>query len=379
MHDLRLDRLRRNMADAGLDTLIVPAPENMYYLTGYDGWSFYLHQCLIVSRHSPRVIWVGRGSDLHVAGTCPAIGEGDAFAYPDTFLHADARHPYDFVVQVLCDAGWNRGAIGVPMDAYHFSPAAYFALQAGLPDGRLRPDGNLLNWQRVVKSGQEIALMREAARIGGAALLAGARAVRAGSAVSATAGAILKAQTGAEIGADGGYPAIMPLIIDGNGPAVPHHTWSSAPHAGRGPCIIEIAGVHRRYHAPMARTVFIGEADPRHRRALEAQIACMETVERVARAGALAGEVADALASVLAGWGFSKTGRFGYSTGIAYPPDWGEHTLSIRQGEAARLEEGMTLFFIPGLWGGDWSVVLGETFVVGTQAAQRLGDLPFEL
>ena len=36
MHDLRLDRLRRNMADAGLDTLIVPAPENMYYLTGYS-------------------------------------------------------------------------------------------------------------------------------------------------------------------------------------------------------------------------------------------------------------------------------------------------------------------------------------------------------
>lgn len=367
------------MATSGLDTLVVSAPENMYYLTGYDGWSFYLHQCLLVSRHSPRLIWIGRGSDRHVASGLPAIGEGNAFIYSDDHLHSDQRHPYDFVAQVLREVEWGKGTLGVPMDAYHFSPAAYFALQAGLPDCRLASDGNLINWQRVIKSPDEIALMREAARIGAAALRAGAGAVRAGSPMSVTAGEILRAQTGAGIGADGGYPAIMPLIIDGNGPALPHHTWSSAPHARRGPCILEIAGVHRRYHAPMARTVFIGEPEPLHLHALEAQIACMEAVERLAHAGAVAGEVADALAEVLAERGFSKAGRFGYSTGIAYPPDWGEHTLSIRRGEAARLAEGMTLFFIPGLWGPAWSVVLGDTFVVGARSAQRVGGLPYRL
>jgi Xaa-Pro aminopeptidase len=366
------------MARSGLDTLVVPSPENMYYLAGYDGWSFYLHQCLIVSRHAQRVIWVGRGSDLEVARHLAVIGEGDAFTYPDACLHSESRHPYDVVAQVLREAGWGSGVLGVPMDAYYFSPAAYFALQSGLPDARLVPDGGLPNWQRIIKSPDEIALMREAARIGAAALEAGAARVRAGSPTSATAAAILEAQTGAGIGADGGYPAIMPLIIDGNGPARPHDTWSAAPHPARGPCVLEIAGVHHRYHAPMARTVFIGKPDPLHIRALDAQIACMETVERVAHAGRTAGEVADLLSGVLAGRGFSKSGRFGYSTGIAYPPDWGEHTLSIRQGETARLEEGMTLFFIPGLWGGEWSVVLGETFVVGATSAQRLGTLPYQ-
>lgn len=375
----RLDQLRGRMADQGLDHLIVSAPENMYYLTGYDGWSFYLHQCLIVSRHSRLVFWVGRGSDVHVAAGREAIGADNVFTYPDTFLQSDKAHPYDFVAEVILRAGLSRGRVGVPLDGYYFSPAAYFALERGLDGFSLVSDAGVPNWQRAIKSEDEIVLMREAARIAGASLLAGVATVAPGVPTSVTAGAILSMQTGASIGRDGGYPSIAPLIIDGNGPAVPHHTWSAEPHPAAGPCIIEIAGVHKRYHAPLARTVFRGDVQAVHREALAAQEACMRTIEEAACSGTAAGDLADLLAGTLRVHGFERSGRFGYSTGIAYPPDWGEHTVSIRAGEATVLREGMTLFFIPALWRSDWSVAIGDTYVVRSGGAERLSDLPYVL
>ena len=40
--------------------------------------------------------------------------------------------------------------------------------------------------------------------------------------------------------------------------------------------------------------------------------------------------VAKSFWDVLAKHGLEKDSRLGYSTGIGYPPDWGEHTMSIR-------------------------------------------------
>ena len=44
----RLDATRRRMEGAGLDALLVTDPANMCYLTGYDAWSFYVPQGVIV-------------------------------------------------------------------------------------------------------------------------------------------------------------------------------------------------------------------------------------------------------------------------------------------------------------------------------------------
>ena len=44
----RLQKTRRAMEEKGVDLLIVSDPSNMNWLTGYDGWSFYVHQAVIV-------------------------------------------------------------------------------------------------------------------------------------------------------------------------------------------------------------------------------------------------------------------------------------------------------------------------------------------
>lgn len=54
------------MEKEGIDVLLVTDPANMNYLTGYDAWSFYVHQMLIVIIDEPQPIWVGRYMGLMV-------------------------------------------------------------------------------------------------------------------------------------------------------------------------------------------------------------------------------------------------------------------------------------------------------------------------
>ena len=44
----------------------VSDPSNMAWLTGYDGWSFYVHQAVIVPP-TGEPIWYGRGQDANGA------------------------------------------------------------------------------------------------------------------------------------------------------------------------------------------------------------------------------------------------------------------------------------------------------------------------
>ncbi|MBW4960352.1 aminopeptidase P family N-terminal domain-containing protein, partial [Klebsiella pneumoniae] len=67
--------------------------------------------------------------------------------------------------EVIAARGWNTLRIGVELDNYYFSAAAYASLQQHLPAARWVDATALVNWQRAVKSPREIEYMRVAARI----------------------------------------------------------------------------------------------------------------------------------------------------------------------------------------------------------------------
>ena len=62
----RLHKTRVAMERLGVDLLLVTDPSNMDWLTGYDGWSFYVHQCVLVPPDGEPV-WYGRGQDANGA------------------------------------------------------------------------------------------------------------------------------------------------------------------------------------------------------------------------------------------------------------------------------------------------------------------------
>ena len=64
--DSRLNKTRAAMESHGIELLIVTDPANMAWLSGYDGWSFYVPQCVAVPLAEPP-LWFGRGQDANGA------------------------------------------------------------------------------------------------------------------------------------------------------------------------------------------------------------------------------------------------------------------------------------------------------------------------
>ena len=160
----RLDRTRRAMADRDIDCLVVVDPSNMAWLTGYDGWSFYVHQCVLVT-HDREPVWWGRGIDAPGALRTTWLDADGILSYPDHYVQSDERHPMDHLAGVIADLGHARATLGVEMENYYFSAAAFRSLEQHLPKAKLADATALVNWQRLVKSPRELVYMRAAARI----------------------------------------------------------------------------------------------------------------------------------------------------------------------------------------------------------------------
>merc|ERR1711964_304623 len=57
----------------------------------------------------------------------------------------------------------------------------------------------------------------------------------------------------------GDYSSIVPLLPTGKGTSASHLTWTEEKFIKDEATIIELAGVYKRYHVPMARTVLLGK------------------------------------------------------------------------------------------------------------------------
>ncbi len=374
----RLARVRAAMDRAGIDTLVTVDPSNMAWLTGYDGWSFYVHQGVIVGPDGDPVFW-GRAMDAVGASRTAYMGADDIVAYPDTYVMSTERHPMDHLAAELARRGWSDGTIGVEMENYYYSARAHAVLSEALP-ARMVDATALVNWCRAVKSPAELGFMRRAARIvermHAAAREMIAPGVRTCDLVAEITATGYRGAEHEGVAYGGDYPAIIPLTPTGLDATAAHLTWNDKPLGTGAGTFFEIAGVYRRYHAPLCRTVYLGTppADM-----LRAQDALMEGIEdgiSAARPGNTAGDVARAFYAVLAKHGVARKGRCGYPIGLSYPPDWGERTFSIRPEDDTVLEPDMTFHFMPGLWTDDWGLEITETLHVTPSGAQCLADVP---
>src|SRR6516165_9091196 len=109
-YDTRLAKTRSAMARAGIELLIVTDPSNMHWLTGYDGWSFYVHQCVLLAAEG-EPIWYGRGQDANGARHTTFLQDDNIVGYPDHYVQSADRHPMDFLSEVIKDRGWERASI----------------------------------------------------------------------------------------------------------------------------------------------------------------------------------------------------------------------------------------------------------------------------
>ncbi|RNF33434.1 ectoine hydrolase DoeA [Paracoccus methylarcula] len=376
-YEERLKKTRSSMAQLGLDLLIVSDPSNMAWLTGYDGWSFYVHQCVIVGPDGPP-IWFGRGQDANGALRTVWMGEEQIIGYPDFYVQSVERHPMDYLWAQLADRNWHRGFIGVEMDNYWYSAKAHERLVHGLPEAQILDATGLVNWQRAVKTPKELAYMRKAARIVERMHRRIADKVEVGmrkcDLVAEIYDAGLRYDEWSSHGGD--YPAIVPLLPSGPDAAAPHLTWDDQPMKDNEGTFFEIAGCYQRYHVPLSRTIFLGKPPQEILDAEKAVLEGMEAGLHAARAGNTCEDIAAAFFTVLDRYGIEKDNRTGYPIGLSYPPDWGERTMSLRRGDRTELKPGMTFHFMTGLWMEDWGYETTESIVITEREPELLCNIP---
>ncbi len=370
----RLSRIRAAMAQAGLDTLIITDPSNMAWATGYDGWSFYVHQAVVIGPDGPP-LWWGRAMDAAGARRTVCMPDDCIHSYEDGYVQNPEKHPMEVLAALLAEKGWDAGRIGVEMDNYYYSAKAH-AVLAGRLEGTLVDAGGLVNWQRAVKSPAELERIRRAARIVEAMHYRIVDVAEPGLAKNVLVAEILRTGALGEGENWGDYPAIVPMAPSGMDATAPHLTWDNRPMLAGESHFFEIAGVYRRYHCPLSRTLFFGEPPAKYRRAEAAVQEATAAALEQARPGNHCEDIANAFNARLNALGFEKDSRCGYSIGLSYPPDWGERTMSLRRGDLTVLLPGMVFHFMPALWLDDGGLEITESIVITEHGAEKLCMLP---
>ncbi len=349
-YQARVRNVKEAMYHQGVEVLLVSDPANMNYLTGYDGWSFYVHQGVIVAIDQDEPIWFGRQQDSNGARLTSWLAPENIFGYADHYVQSNLRHPMEFVAQLLLANSWEKRNLGVEMDNYYFTAMCLEQLRALLPQARISNANRLVNWVRVVKSEQEIVYMKMAARIVEKVMQTAVEAISPGVREADAAAKVLYAQISGTDDFGGDYSAIMPIMPSGIRTSTAHLSWTDRAYESGEIVLLELSGCKHRYHAPLSRTVMIGKP-PRELEDIAGVVidGLNQTLDFI-KPGVTAEEVEQKWRSAIAGSRVVKESRIGYSFGLNYPPDWGEHTISLRPGDKNILKPNMTLHVMPGIW-----------------------------
>lgn len=363
-YDRRLAAIRRDMAAAGLDAFVAFGPENINWLTGHDTPAYqYLQACVVTPGADP----VNLLRSIDASNTLLRSRWRRAVAYAD---HEDPVVVLAGLLRALLPAG---ARIGLEDRAFFVGARRCQALVAAL-DGFTVEGRHLVEVRRLVKSREELAILRSAGRITAGAMAAAVATAGVGVSENAIAAAVWSAL----VTAGGEFPGLPPFIVSGPRSSLGHATWSGRILAPGDVLNFEIPGVLARYCAPLFRTGTVGPV-PAEVRAVEA--ACHEALDALTaglRPGACLGDLHRQSVAIFARHGLALAHRSGYSVGVNYAPDWGEgDILSIVEGEARPAAEGMVFHLVPGVYvPGRFAVVVSETVAVGSSGAERIVDFP---
>jgi Xaa-Pro dipeptidase len=372
----RLSKVKASMAQRNIETLLISDPSNMHWLTGYDGWSFYVHQGIIVSLALPQPIWWGRGMDGNGAKLTTYLNADSIRPYQDDYVQNPHKHPMSFVISILKEKGLEKKTLGVELDNYWFSGKCYTTLASELGKPPVDATG-LTNWCRLIKSPQEIAYLKQASKVCENVMTTAFNSIRPDKLERAAAANVYHACVMGTQEVPGDHPAIFPIMPSNERTTCAHLGWAPERTYQKGDLVLlELCGVHKRYHCPLSRTVFLGTPPDRLKRISEAVLEGVDKVLNYIKPGVTAESVEEKWRQVIESYGVVKPSRLGYSIGASYVPDWGERTVSLRPGDQTVLAPNMTFHLMPGIWEDDLGFESSEPFLVTQTGCEPLTNYP---
>jgi Xaa-Pro aminopeptidase len=382
----RLDRLRSRMRAARIDMLYLMAPESMYYLSGY--------QCEWYQAQSPPQWPASSAIAVHVDHDRYILFDSEREAVlgriftnsGDTrlFPRDSMRDGSQFAVAELKAQGWLRGTVGLEMGSYRPNRLISQRLEslfrtagANVVDGT-----DLLRQQRWVKSRDEVACIKEAARIGNIGMKAARAALRVGVTELEVYGEMVRAMAAA----GGENPGItMPVLSGSKTNAL--HGLATRRKIGAGDIVlVDLCGVYKRYHVNMARTFSMGAPAADVLAVADKAAQSLPMLRGLLRPNLPVRELNRAVMDYFKSAGLWERRGWvgGYEMGIAFPPDWvGSFVYDpLSELNADRVFEPGTAvnyenqFFLPRHIGQYFTI---DSFLFTEKQAVGLSDLPFEL
>ncbi len=375
----RLKKVQKMMQDKGIELLISHDTNNINYLTGYDAWSFYYAQCAIVHVNADEPLCFVRDQDAGGAYLKTYLNKENIIVYDEHYIHTWPKHPHDYLVEIIKNKKWDKLSIGLEMDAHYFTAFCYQKIRDGLPDAKIKDSERLVNWARLVKSNTEINFMKSAAKISEVGMKKAYEVISPGVRQCDAVGEIQKALFYGTPEFGGEYASIATLLPTGKGTSASHLTATQDKFIDGEATIVELSGVYKRYHAPMARTILLGKPDQLKIDTMKKTIEALQAGIDATKPGNTVDHVAQAFWKILDKYGIEKKSRTGYSIGIGYPPDWGEHTLNIYKGDMTILEPNICFHMIAVMQFGEWGVEASEAIRVTDQGAELFCNMSKEL
>ena len=377
--DLRLEKIKSSMSNKELDLIIITDPSNMHYITGYEGWSFYVPQGVIISLEYDQPIWFGRMQDSKGAIVTTFLKKENILGYPEDLIQYPPRHPYDFVTNFLKIKKWDTKNIGVEMDSYYYSAECHKRLITQCPNAKFYDANLLVNWVRLIKSENEIKYMKDASILVQLGMQKAYDTIKPGVRQNQVSGQIQNALISGNNEIGGEYSGLTTILASGISASASHLTPTDRKFVNNEGTIIELGGVKNRYHCPMSRTVFIGKPDTKIDEMMKITNEAFENSLKFIKPGNTANDVAVSFWNTLSKYGLEKDSRLGYSIGVGYPPDWGEHTFSIRKNDMTIFEPNITFHMIAGMWIDTWGIEISESIRVTEKDYELFCNFPREL
>jgi len=229
--------------------------------------------------------------------------------------------------------------------------------------------------ERLIKTPEEIACQRTAARMADVAMHAAFAALRPGVSEIQIAGEMSRAL--GEAGSE--YAAITPIVAAGRRSTMTHAMPQRLVISAGDVVILELAGVCNRYHAVLMRSAVIGKPSTRVREVSDVLTEAFLAAIDAAEPGAPVGNANAACNKVLnrLDLGRARVHRIGYSLGLAYPPSWLE-AMIVDESDEHRFAPNMSFTIEPNLslYEEGFGLKLGDTVLCTSGGSKSLSELP---
>lgn len=369
----RVDAARSSIVEAGLDGLLMFAPESHYWLTGYDTFGFAMFQCMVLTT-SGDVHLLTRAPDLRQAQQTSTLSNDKIHIWKDV----EGVNPVTDLVKLLADIGLSGMTLGIETKTPGLTAYNGDLVRSALNGTRLVEASDLIPVLRRIKSPAEIEFTRKAAELSDIALDAALETTHAG----AFEGDILAAMQGSVFEEGGDYAGNEFIIGSGEAALLCRYQSGRRTLDVNDQLTIEWSGAWRRYHAAMMRTLIVGEANDTQKQMHAAATEALEACEAAIKPGAPMGDVFDAHARTFDSHGLThaRLNACGYGMGAVYNPIWVDFPM-FYEGNPLPMSVGNVFFMHMILMDSNAGLAMcwGHSVLVTEGGAERLSRHPLDL